>query len=146
MNARLSALVDEVAVAVGRLAGGRAEVGGGAQMSPRHWMATFTASGDQAGRCTVAIDHAGAAQLVALLSGGAGAVEDASVGDLLREVLSQAAAALAGRAAEERLELALSVLEPREGAAAEGDSLLRAISAPGLESPLAVAVSWSDTV
>ena len=146
MNARLSALVDEVASAIGRLAGGRAEVGGGAQVSPRHWMATLTASGGHAGRCMVAIDHPGAAQLVALLSGGAGAVEDASVGDLLRELLSQAAAALAGRPAEERLDLALSTLEPRDGGGTESESLLRAISAPGLESPLAVAVAWSDAV
>jgi flagellar motor switch protein FliN/FliY len=146
MNARLSALVDEVASAIGRLAGGAAEVSGEAPVSPRHWMATLTATGAHAGRCTVAIDHSGAAQLVGLLSGGPGTVEDASVGDLLREILSQAAAALAGRPAEERLDLALSTLEPREAAAADGESLLRAISAPGLESPLAVAVSWSETV
>jgi len=144
MNARLSALVDEVAAAIGRLVGGHAEVGGGGPVSPRHWVATLTASGEHAGRCTVVVDHPGAARLAGLLSGGAADVEDASVGDLLREVLSQAAAALASRPVEERLDLALSTLEPRDGAAADGESLLRAIGAPGLESPLAVAVAWSD--
>src|SRR5262245_40939456 len=122
MNARLSALLDEVAAAIGRLAGGRAEVGGGSPVSPRHWVAALIASGEYSGRCTVVIDHPGATRLVGLLSSGAGKVEDASVGDLLREVLSQAAAALASRPAGERLDLALSGLELREGTAADSES------------------------
>lgn len=144
MNVRLSALLDEIAAAIGRLAGGRAEVAGGGPLAARHWVATLTTSGDHHGRCTLAVDHAGAARLAGALASGAAEVEDASIGDLLREVISQAAAALASRPAEQRLDLALAALEPREGGAADGEALLRAIHAPGLESPLSVAVVWSE--
>jgi flagellar motor switch protein FliN len=144
MNVRLSALLDEIAAAMGRLVGGEAEVGGGGPVSARHWVATLTTNGEHHGRCTLAVDHAGAARLARSLTSGAADVEDASVGDLLREVISQAAAALANRPAEERLDLTLSALEPREVGAAESAALTRAIHAPGLESPLAIAVVWSE--
>ena len=140
---RLQAFVDEIAQVVGTLTNTAPTVGAGTYPGERQWYATFSAGDDVAGVLAVAVDHERAAIFGRLVSGGAGGVEEATVSDLLRNTLSQAATALSMRPDGERLELKLEGLEPRTVATAgENGFIAYAIAAPGLTEPLTLAVGW----
>jgi len=140
---RLQAFVDEIAQVVGTLTNTTPTVGAGAYPGERQWYATFSAGDEVSAVLAIAIDHERAAMFGRLVSGGAGGVEEATVSDLLRNTLSQAAIALSMRPEGERLELKLEGLEPRTApAAGESGFLAYAIAAPGLTEPLTLAVGW----
>jgi flagellar motor switch protein FliN/FliY len=137
MQQRLAALVQEVAGAAGSLIGAAPEVAAGSAEIGQGWVATLAMDGDAAAGCTLAFDPAGAASLAALASGQPEPIEDATVADLLRTVVAQAAAAMGARPANERMDLSLITLEP--GAVdAGGQREVWAVSLPGLAAPLVV--------
>jgi flagellar motor switch protein FliN/FliY len=142
MRNRLTAFVEELAAAIAPPGSGAVQASPGAMPRGRAWTATLTASGDPAGQCIVVIDHAGASGLSRLVSARTGDVEDAAVADLLRKLLTQAAAGAAGRPAETRLELTLSAVEPRDTEAGAPAGDVTALAVPGLPEPLAVAIGW----
>lgn len=144
---RLQAFVAELTQVVGTLTNTTPTTEPGALPGARHWYATLSAADDASELLAVAIDHERAALFARLVSGEAGGVEEATVSDLLRNALSQAATALSVRPDGERVELKLDTLEPRNGAAlAEGEFTGFAIAAPGLTDPLTIALGWVDAV
>src|SRR5262245_52721949 len=110
---RLQVFVDELAQVVGTLTNSSPTVDLGAYPRERHWYARFSVAGEPSEILAVAVDHEAAAIFGRLVSGGAGGVEEATVGDLLRNALSQAATALSVRPVAERVEMKLESLEPR---------------------------------
>jgi flagellar motor switch protein FliN/FliY len=140
---RLQAFVDELTQVVGTLTNSSPAVAAGACPGDRHWYATFSVTGDPSELLAIAIDHERAAIFGRLVSGGAGGVEEATVSDLLRNTLSQAASALRVRPEAERLELKLETLEPRTATvSAESGFTAYALTAPGLTEPFTFAVAW----
>lgn len=145
MQQRLSAFVEELAQVVGTLTSSEASVEPGEYPGDRQWYATLSIAGSSTHVVGVAIDHERAAMFGRLVSGGAGGVEEASVSDLLRNTLSQAATALGMRADAEGFELTLEGLEPRTaGTGRDSGFMAFAISAPALPEPLTVALAVVD--
>jgi flagellar motor switch protein FliN len=142
---RLQAFVDELTQIVGTLTNSSPTVEAGVCPGERHWYATFSLAGDSPETLVVAIDHERAAMFSRLVSGGAGGVEEATVSDLLRNTLSQAATALRMRPEAERIDLKLETLEPRTAAlASERGFTGYAMSAPGFTEPLTFAAAWIE--
>jgi flagellar motor switch protein FliN/FliY len=142
---RLQAFIQEIAQVIGTLTSTAPTIEAGAYPGDRQWYAVFSLTGDPSELLAVAIDHGRAAIFSRLVSGGAGGVEEATVSDLLRNTLSQAAIALAMRPESERLELKLESLEPRTAVvSADTGFTPYAIAAPGLTEPLTFAVAWID--
>jgi flagellar motor switch protein FliN len=141
----LQAFVDELAQVVGTLTNSSPTVDVGAFPRDAHWYATFSVAGDPANVLAVALDHDAAATFSRLVSGGAGGVEEATVSDLLRTTLSQAATALSMRPPAERVEMKLETLEPRTApVGADGGFAAYAIAVPELTQPLTLAVAWIE--
>ena len=78
-----------------------------------------------------------------LVSGEAGGVEETTVGELLRNLLSQAAAALGMRPDRERCDLRLSGLDTRTASPREPGFTPFAVSVPGLSEPLTLSLGWN---
>jgi flagellar motor switch protein FliN len=146
-QSRLQAFVDELTQVVGTLANTTPTLEAAAFPGDRQWYATLSVADDASQLLAVAIDHERAALFARLASGAAGGVEEATVSDLLRNALSQAATALSVRPDGERVELKLETLEPRSGmASADNGFTAYAIAAPGLTDPLVVAVAWVEAM
>src|SRR5688572_22666305 len=143
---RLNSLIGALALVLGTLTQESAEVTASeAAPAERQWYATLVDVSDPSRAYALAIDHERAAMLGRLVSGGAGGVEDASVSDLLRNAISQAAAALGVRQAADRIEMRLETLEPRTAAAGwESGFWTYAIGMPGLAEPLVIAACGVD--
>jgi flagellar motor switch protein FliN len=142
VHAELTALVSEVASAIGSLVKGTVEVGPGAMTQGRQWIATLGVEGEHPGVCRLAIGETGALSLGTLVSGSAG--DDASIGELLRGLVAKVIAALAARPADERVELSLTALEPAAGLPPAEGTLVCAITVPGLPEPLVVAARLEE--
>ena len=140
---RLIPLIGELALVVGTLTQQSVDVAATeAAPAERQWYATLVDASDPSQAYGLAIDHDGAALLGRLVSGGAGGVEEASIGDLLRNALTQAVAALGVRQPPDRLELRLETLEPRLAAAGwDSGFSAYALTMPGLAAPLVIAVA-----
>jgi flagellar motor switch protein FliN len=142
---RLQAFVAELTQVVATLINTTPITEPGAVPGERYWYATLSTPDDGSDVLAVAIDHERAALFARLVSGEAGGVEEATVSDLLRNVLSQAATALSVRPEGERLELKLDTLEPRQGSALVDSGFTGfAIAAPGLTDALTIALAWVD--
>jgi flagellar motor switch protein FliN len=140
---RLQAFVAELTQVVGTLTNTAPTTDPGAFPGERQWYATLSAADDPSDVLAVAIDHERAALFARLVSGEAGGVEEATVSDLLRNVLSQAATALSVRPEGQRVDLKLDTLEPRHGSAlADSGFSAFEIAAPGLTDPLTIALAW----
>jgi flagellar motor switch protein FliN len=146
VQASLIALADELAAALGNLAGGQADMTAGAASQERCWIARLTTP-EGNGEYVVAIGCAGAEALSRLVSGADAdaAIEDASIADLLRNGVTQAAAAMALRPEGEGIELSLSALEPAQVPASEADGVLRTVTLAGIATPISIAVRWVQT-
>lgn len=145
MQPRLAALAQELAAAVGALVGAAAAVGPGEPAGGRSWVATLTAGGAQPGRCVVTVDHAGAAALSGLVAAPTDAAEEATVSALLRAVIAEAVTAMAGRSAEERLDLTLAGLEPHAGDPQVEGATPFVITADGLTPSMPVTLGWTPS-
>jgi flagellar motor switch protein FliN/FliY len=142
---RLQAFVEELTQVVGTLTNATPTLEAAGFPGDRQWYATLSAADDASEVLAVAIDHERAALFARLASGAAGGVEEATVSDLLRNALSQAATALSVRPDGERVELELETLEPRTGVtSAENGFTAYAIAAPGLTEPLVLALAWVE--
>ena len=142
---RQQQFVEELAQVIGTLTNATPRLDAGAFPGERQWYATLSAAHEGSQLLAVAIDHDRAALFARLVSGAAGGVEEATVSDLLRNTLSQAAIALSVRPDGERVELKLETLEPRAGAtSAENGFTAYAIAVPGLTDPLTLAVAWVE--
>lgn len=138
---RMNSFIEELTLVIGTLTQSEASIDGGDLPGARQWLATMSDAAAPETAVAVVIDYDRAALLGRLVSGGAGGVEDASTSDLLRNALTQAAAATGMRQGEHRLELRLETLEPRSAQAGwESGYASYAISVPGLAEPLTLAV------
>ena len=136
------AFVHELGQVVGTLTQSELEVTPApAAPGGRHWYAALTADGDPAQGLGMLIEAEGAAMLGRLVSGGAGGVEEASISDLLRNLITQAAAALAVRTDDSRVELQLEGLELREDRPGDSSGFAPyTIAAPAFAVPLWLAL------
>jgi flagellar motor switch protein FliN len=142
---RLQAFIKELAQVIGTLTSTTATVEAGAFPGERQWYATFSLADDPSELLAVAIDHERAAMLCRLVSGEAGGVDEATVSDLLRNVLSQAAIAAGMAQGTERFTLKLESLESRNAVTSEENGFASsAIASPGLTEPLILATAWID--
>jgi flagellar motor switch protein FliN len=141
---QLQPFVEELTQVLGTLTSSQGSAAAGAFPGERQWYATLSVADAPSDRLAIVIDHDRAAMLARLVSGGAGGVEDASVADLLRNALSQAAAALSVRHDGERLELTLEELAPRSASLARETFTAYAISVPDLPEPFLLAMAWVD--
>ena len=137
----MQAFIDELGLVVGTLTHSDVQVAvASAAPGARHWYATLAGDSDPAAAVGIAIDQESAAMLARLVSGGAGGVEEASIADLLRNLLTQAAAALAMRTDDTRIELRLERLEPRADPPGESGFTAFTMTAPAFAMPLAIAL------
>lgn len=146
MQPRLAAFAQELATAVGALIGAGADIGPGLPSGDRAWVATLIAGGDHPGRCVVALDHAGAAALSALVAARNDTVEDATISGLLRATFAQAITAMSERPPGERLELSLTGLEPHAGEPRVEGATPFVITAEGLTPALSLVLGWSQAL
>ncbi len=144
-QSRVQAFVDELTQVVGTLTNTTPTLEAAGFPGDRQWYATLSVADEASQLLAVAIDHERAALFARLASGAAGGVEEATVSDLLRNALSQAATALSVRTDGERVELKLETLEPRSAVvSADNGFTAYAIAAPGLTDPLVVAAGWVE--
>ena len=138
----LQAFVAELASVVGTVTTTTASVTAGAHPGEQQWYASLACGQDGQDVLNVAIDEERAAMFGRLVSGEAGGIDESTVAELLRNALSQAAAALGTRPDRERYELRLDSLEQRT-APRESGFTAYAISVPGLSEPLLLALGWN---
>ena len=144
---RLRALSEDLATAVADVTGTPVTVAAGDAARPRGWKIALTASGDQTGRLVVRLDGTATTHLTAKILGHLGAATDGGehrTADLLREVLSRAATAMAGREADERLVLVVDAVEPAPDTDRDSaDAVAVAFVLEGLGGPIPVSLTWT---
>jgi len=139
----VQAFVAELTDVVSTLTTTTASLASAGYPEERQWYASLSLGGDGRDVLNVAIDEERAAMFGRLVSGEAGGVDESTVAELLRNVLSQAAAALGMRPDRERCDLRLESLDERTAPAREPGFAAYAISVPGLSEPLTLALGWN---
>ena len=138
----LQAFVTELADVVATLTTTTASIGSAGYPGEQQWYASLSLGDGGHDVLNVAIDEERAATFGRLVSGEAGGVDESTVAELLRNVLSKAAAELGTRPERERYELRLQSLEQRVASREPGFTPY-AINVPGLAEPLMLALGWN---
>jgi flagellar motor switch protein FliN/FliY len=112
------ALVAELSTALGAVLGAAVSTTNGPPPQGEGWAVTFTATGDLVGTMTVWIDRAGSAALAQRVTAADHAPDDAVIADMLKEMWSQGASALAAK--ERFTGVKLSLAGPALGDAGNG--------------------------
>ena len=139
ITARLTAVLSELARALGSLVKRQPEVSTAQTVPAEFWLATLKDEGDGGEVYVLGIDEQGAARVAALAAGKPVKEDDAAIPELLRKALAEVSRTLAARSGDERLELTLISLERTSGSAPAEDTLACAIGMEGLVEPLIVA-------
>ena len=138
----LQAFVAELADVVATLTTTTASIVAAGYPGEQQWYASLSLGDAGQDVLNVAIDEERAAMFGRLVSGEAGGVDESTVAELLRNVLSQAASALGTRPDREKYELRLQSLEQRVAPREPGFTVF-AINVPGLAEPLTLALGWN---
>jgi flagellar motor switch protein FliN/FliY len=132
------AFVEELGIVLGAMIDSPATVAPGAPVAGRQWVAQIRLDGPLGGTMTAVLDRPGAAAITALMTGIEGEPSDEVVLDTLREVMAQAASALALAPVAKGATLTVAEVAPAEDREPDGERLAFAIGAEKLGSPLAV--------
>ena len=139
------AFADELAVVVGAMIDSTAAVAPGAPTMGRQWIAEVKADGALTGSLTVVVDHEGGTAVTGLMTGIEGAIPDEALLDTLREVLAQAASAVALKPVARGAKLSIGEVMPSENRVPDGEWAAYAIGAEKLPVPLTVTISGAFT-
>jgi flagellar motor switch protein FliN len=133
------ALARELAVVVGALTASETTLAEATPQGAGHWTATITVSGPVNGVCTIALDAAGVDAVTHALLGETDTPEETIAGTV-RELLTQAASAVANGPDSNGLIVEVGMAEPYEGLQLPPTAFTRAISSPLLTVPLVVSI------
>lgn len=139
------AFADELAIVVGAMIDSAAAVAPGAPAMGRQWVVEVKAEGALTGTISVVLDHDGATAITSLMTGIEGSIPDEALLDTLREVVAQAAGALALKPVARGAKLSVGEVVSSEGRVPQGEWVAYAISAGKLPVALAVTVDGAFT-
>jgi flagellar motor switch protein FliN/FliY len=138
-----AAHVDEIGLVVGAMIDAPLAVAPGAPAMGSQWVADIRVEGPITGRLQVVLERAGVEAVTRLMTGIDGDIPEASLIDSLREVLAQAAAALALKPVARGATLSVAGIEKQQEQVPDGEWTAFAMSADKLASALAVTVASS---
>jgi flagellar motor switch protein FliN len=139
------AFADELAIVIGAMIDSAAAVAPGAPAMGRQWVVEVKADGALTGTISVVLDHEGATAITALMTGIEGSIPDEALLDTLREVVAQAAGAVALKPVARGAKLSIGEVVPNESRVPQGEWVAYAISAGKMPVVLAVTVDGAFT-
>lgn len=145
LGRRLRALGEELAAAVANAVGAPVTMAPAAASHQGGWRITLAATGEPSGRLVVTLEGDATRRFTTRILGEQASAEASpDEAQLLREVVSRAAAAMAGREAGERLALAIEAVEPASPRAPTSEAAAGLeLVLEGLDAPIAVTMAWT---
>jgi flagellar motor switch protein FliN/FliY len=137
------AFVRELAVVVGALIASDTTVGEATSQQGGQWTATLNFSGPVSGTCTIALDEGGIVAVTRALLGGDGETPEDAMAGTVRELLTQAAAAVGNESELRGLAVEVGSVSFYESLQFPPAAFTRAITSPLLAAPVIVAIDGS---